>query len=37
MDIAKRAIDKLLSGSKHATVYRFIESNMRQLRLGGKL
>ena len=37
MDVAKRAIDKLLSGSKHATVYRFIESNMRQLRLGGKL
>ncbi len=37
MNIAKRAIDKLLSGSKHATVYRFIESNMRQLRLGGKL
>jgi len=37
MDIAKRAIDKLLSGSKQATVYRFIESNMRQLRLEGKL
>lgn len=37
MDVAKRAIDKLLSGSKHATIYRFIESNMRQLRLGGKL
>ena len=37
MDIAKRAIDKLLSGSKHATVYRYIESNMKQLRLGGKL
>jgi len=37
MDIAKRAIDKLLSGSKHATVYRFVESNMRQLRLDRKL
>lgn len=37
MDIAKRAIDKLLSGSKHATVYRSVESNMRQLRLDGKL
>jgi len=37
MDIAKRAIDKLLNGSKHATVYRFIESNIRQLRMGGKL
>jgi len=35
MDIIKRAIDKLLSGSKHANVYRFIESNMKQLRLGG--
>jgi ribosomal RNA assembly protein len=37
MDLAKRAIDKLLSGSKHATIYRFVESNMRRLRLGGKL
>jgi len=37
MDIAKRAIDKLLSGSKHATVYRYIESNMKQLRLDGQL
>jgi ribosomal RNA assembly protein len=37
MDIAKRAIDKLLSGSKHATIYRLVESNMRQLRLDGKL
>ena len=37
MDIAKRAVDKLLSGSKHATVYRFIESNMRQLKLNRKL
>ena len=37
MDIAKRAVDKLLSGSKHATVYRFIESNMRKLKLNRKL
>ena len=37
MDIARRAIDKLLGGSKHATVYRFIESNMRQLKLKRKL
>ena len=37
MDIAKRAIDKLLSGSKHASVYRYVESNMRKLRMGGKL
>jgi ribosomal RNA assembly protein len=35
MDIIKRAIDKLLSGSKHASVYRFIEANMKQLRLDG--
>jgi len=37
IDIAKRAVDKLLSGSKHATVYRFIESNMRKLKLNRKL
>ena len=37
MDIAKRAVDKLLSGSKHAAVYRFVENNMRRLRLDGKL
>jgi ribosomal RNA assembly protein len=35
MDVIKRAIDKLLSGSKHASVYRFIETNMKQLRLDG--
>jgi ribosomal RNA assembly protein len=33
IDITKKAIDKLLTGSKHATVYRFIEKNMKQLRL----
>ena len=37
MDIAKRAVDKLLSGSKHASVYRYVESNMRKLRLSGRL
>jgi len=37
IDIAKRAIDKLLSGSKHASVYRYVESNMRKLRFEGKL
>ena len=37
IDIAKRAVDKLLSVSKHATVYRFIESNMRKLKLNRKL
>lgn len=35
MDVIKRAIDKLLTGSKHASVYRFIETNMKQLRLDG--
>jgi len=32
IDIIKRAIDKLLEGSKHATVYRLVESNMKKLR-----
>jgi len=31
MDIAKRAIDMLMSGSKHATVYRFVEREMKKL------
>jgi ribosomal RNA assembly protein len=35
MDVIKRAIDKLLTGSKHASVYRFIETNMKHLRLDG--
>ncbi len=30
IDITKKAIDKLLSGSKHATVYRFIEKSIRK-------
>lgn len=33
MDIIKKAIDKLLTGSKHATVYRFVETSMKKLRL----
>ena len=33
MDIIKKAIDKLLSGSKHATVYRYVETHMKKLRL----
>jgi ribosomal RNA assembly protein len=33
IDITKKAIDKLLSGSKHATVYRFVEQSMKNLRL----
>ncbi|HIE00303.1 MAG TPA: RNA-processing protein, partial [Thiotrichaceae bacterium] len=33
MDIVKKAIDKLLNGSKHATVYRYVETNMKKIRL----
>ena len=33
MDIVKKAIDKLLTGSKHATVYRYVETNMKKIRL----
>ena len=31
IDITKKAIDKLLSGAKHATVYKFIEKQMKKL------
>jgi len=34
IDITKKAIDKLLSGSKHATTYRFVETNMKKIRHG---
>ena len=34
LDITKRAVDMLLSGSKHASVYRFIEREMKKIRLG---
>jgi ribosomal RNA assembly protein len=34
IDILKKAIDKLLTGSKHATTYRYIESNMKKKRKG---
>jgi ribosomal RNA assembly protein len=33
IDITKKAIDKLMQGSKHATVYRFVERSMKELRL----
>ncbi|MDG6219688.1 MAG: KH domain-containing protein [Candidatus Thermoplasmatota archaeon] len=33
IDIAKKAIDKILMGSKHATVYRFVEKSIKNLRL----
>jgi len=37
MDIIKKALDMLLTGSRHSTVYRFIESNMKKLRLEKRL
>jgi len=37
MDIIKKALDMLLSGSRHSTVYRFIESSMKNLRLEKRL
>lgn len=33
MNVIKRAVDMLLCGSKHATVYRFVESSMKKLKL----
>ena len=33
MNILKKSIDMLLTGSKHATVYRFVETQMKELRL----
>jgi len=32
MDIVKKAIDMLLTGSRHATAYRFVESRMKKLK-----
>ncbi len=37
MNILKKAIDMLLTGSKQATVYRFVESQMKELRRAEKL
>ena len=34
MEYAKKAVDMLLSGSKHASVYRYLEREMKHLRLG---
>jgi len=31
-EIIKRGIDKLLSGNKHASVYKYIETNMKKLK-----
>lgn len=33
INVIKRAVDMLLCGSKHATVYRFVERGMRKLRM----
>ena len=37
MDTAKKAVDMILSGSKHASVYRYVEREMKKLRLGKTL
>lgn len=37
MNIVKKAIDMLFTGSKHASVYRFVENQMKQLRLDERL
>ena len=34
MEVTKKAIDMLLSGSKHASVYRYLEREMKHIRLG---
>ena len=36
MNILKKSVDMLLTGSKHATVYRFVEAQMRELRRAEK-
>jgi ribosomal RNA assembly protein len=33
MDVTKKAVDMLLSGSKHFTVYRFLERELKKLRM----
>jgi len=37
MDIVKKAIDMLLSGSRHSTVYRYVEGSMKKLKLEHRL
>jgi ribosomal RNA assembly protein len=34
LEAAKRAVDMLLSGSEHSTVYGFLEREHRQMRMG---
>jgi ribosomal RNA assembly protein len=36
MNILKKSVDMLLTGSKHATVYRFVEMQMKELRRSEK-
>ncbi len=37
MNILKKSIDMLLTGSKHATVYRFVEKQMKELKKAERL
>jgi 4-hydroxybutyryl-CoA dehydratase/vinylacetyl-CoA-Delta-isomerase len=37
MDIAKKAIDMLLSGSEHPTVYRYLEREMKRYHLNRRV
>lgn len=37
MDIAKKAIDMILTGRKHAGVYRYVEREMKKSRMGHQL
>ncbi len=37
MNILKKSIDLLLTGSKHVTVYRFVETQMKELRRAQRL
>jgi rRNA processing protein Krr1/Pno1 len=37
MDIAKKALDMLLSGSEHPTVYRYLEREMKKYHLSRRI
>jgi rRNA processing protein Krr1/Pno1 len=37
MNILKKSIDMLLTGSKHSTVYRFVETQMKELKRSERL
>jgi ribosomal RNA assembly protein len=37
MNILKKAVDMLITGSKHATVYHFVEAQMKELKRSEKL